>query len=169
MTVVARLRDVGLADGSVSHVELLLGDEPVPEDSVFAALVVLRDALGRYAVVFSPRRGEWGPPGGWREPGESVVDCVLREVREETGLRLAPHALTLLGHERFVPVSLEGRWPAGGGVLQLFSARLMGSAPELLAEQDDARDPQWVTLGEFARRSGQRFWWPLIEASDGAT
>ena len=32
---------------------------------------------------------EWGLPGGWREPGESVVECVLREVREETGLELA--------------------------------------------------------------------------------
>ena len=32
-------------------------------------------------------------PGGGREPGESPEACVLREIAEETGLRLAPERL----------------------------------------------------------------------------
>ncbi len=160
--VLARLRDVEFADGSVSHVDLVRSTEPVPEAEVFAAMVVLEEAGDRYAVVFSPRRDEWGPPGGWREEGESVVECVLREVREETGLALAAGDLVVWGHERFDPVSF-GRWPRGGGAMQLFRARLGVEAPSLVAAEADAVDPQWVSLAEFRRRSGHRFWWPLIE------
>ncbi len=161
-TVLARLRDVRFADGSVAHVDLVRSDEPVPESQVFAALVVLQDAEGRYAVMFSPLREEWGPPGGGRELGETVVECVLREVREETGLDVAADDLVPWGQELFEPQT-PGRWPAAGGSLQLYRARLRSVAPELVAAEDDSVDPQWMDLAQFRRLSGERFWWPLIE------
>lgn len=37
--------------------------------------------------------GTWSFPGGHLEPGESVVGCAVREVREETGLELTPGTL----------------------------------------------------------------------------
>jgi len=163
-TLLAQLLDVPFADGSVAHVELVRSDEPAPESEVFAAMVVLQDADDRYAVVFSPRRGEWGPPGGAREAGETVLECVLREVCEETGLVLTGADLAPWGQERFEPQT-PGRWPAAGGVMQLYRSQIPSAAPELRATEDDAVDPQWMSLEEFRRRSGERFWWPLIEGA----
>jgi len=37
-----------------------------------------------------PRQGAWSLPGGAREPGESPEETFSRELREETGLELAP-------------------------------------------------------------------------------
>lgn len=41
----------------------------------------------------------WELPGGVREPHESVADCVVREVREETGLAVVPDRLAGLYYE----------------------------------------------------------------------
>jgi ADP-ribose pyrophosphatase YjhB (NUDIX family) len=37
--------------------------------------------------------GNWGLPGGYVEPGESVVAAAAREVREETGVEVEPGRL----------------------------------------------------------------------------
>src|SRR5689334_15437321 len=103
--MLARLEEVEFAGASVAHVGVRVSEQPVDEESVFAAMVVVGDAQGRFVVVYSPRREEWGAPGGWREPGESVAACAVREVAEETGLRLAPGDLRPVGFERFEPVS----------------------------------------------------------------
>ena len=38
-------------------------------------------------VIHRPRRDDWSLPKGKRKRGESALECALREVREETGLR----------------------------------------------------------------------------------
>lgn len=42
---------------------------------------------------YEPKSGLWAIPGGFREPGESLAEGAAREVREETGIVLAPQNL----------------------------------------------------------------------------
>lgn len=43
----------------------------------------------RVLLLQKPRRGWWVAPGGKMEPGETTVETVIREYREETGLKLS--------------------------------------------------------------------------------
>lgn len=171
--LLGRIDAVRFADGSVADVELWRDSEPAPDEQVFAAMVVVNDSSGRSIAVYSPRRQEWGIPGGGREPGETVVGCALREVAEETGLQLAAEDLRPWGMERFVPVSRHGRWPAAGGLMQLYVAEVDcadagRTGSELVASEADAVDPHWVTPTQFHELSGHRFWWPLVAEAIGS-
>lgn len=62
-------------------------------------------AIGVGAILYGPRglllgrhrRGTWELPGGTVEPGESLEETVVRELREETGIESRPADVRLLG------------------------------------------------------------------------
>ena len=47
-----------------------------------------RDARGlRLCVSFKPKKGAWGIPKGFIDPGDNLAQTALNEAREEVGLR----------------------------------------------------------------------------------
>lgn len=52
------------------------------------ARAVIRDKEGRILLVQRSDTGAWVMPAGSLELGEAIGDCVVREVREETGLTI---------------------------------------------------------------------------------
>jgi len=63
-------------------------DAPLPDRVVPAVFALVRDASGRLLLVRRLDSGNWEPPGGRVDPGESAVHAVLREVEEESGLQV---------------------------------------------------------------------------------
>jgi ADP-ribose pyrophosphatase YjhB (NUDIX family) len=51
---------------------------------------LIRDDQGRILLLRHTYRRDkpWGLPGGGLKPGESLEECLLREVREETGMNV---------------------------------------------------------------------------------
>lgn len=61
------------------------------ESAIFTNMCMVTDGLGN-VLVQNRRNPDWPGltfPGGHVEPGESFVESVIREVREETGLSVA--------------------------------------------------------------------------------
>ncbi|MEK4700170.1 NUDIX domain-containing protein [Solibacillus sp. FSL R7-0668] len=47
---------------------------------------LIKDTKGRILLQKRSDYGDWGLPGGAMEPGESIEETMIREVREETGI-----------------------------------------------------------------------------------
>lgn len=102
---------------------------------------VIRDSSGRMLLVLrghEPGKGLWSVPGGRIEPGETDQQAVVREVAEETGLRVT--CGRLLGTAR-----LPG--PDGTEIVvrDYLAAPAAGSADLTAVAGDDAADVRWVT------------------------
>ncbi len=162
---VARVRGIRFVDGTSADVDLIRSPRVADDARVFAAMAFVHDTAGDLAVVHSIRRGEWGAPGGWREPGESVRENAAREVYEETGLVVDAGTLVPLGYERFHNRSTGGLWVEGRDLLQVFVVRLAARRPPMTSELDDTSDRRWVTWDELVVLCSDQFWWPLVAAT----
>ncbi len=63
---------------------------PAPNSIVAAASAIVTNAKGEILVHRRTDNNLWALPGGGMEFGESIADTVVREVYEETGLRVIP-------------------------------------------------------------------------------
>lgn len=144
-----------------SDVDLVASRRPVREDHVLAAMLFLRDALGRFALVYSIRRDEWGSPGGWREPGETPIENAVRETFEETGLVIDPGRVFACGYERFTPLTDDNVITRERPYLQVFRTVIGAEGMPLTEGDDGIRETRWADTAELTRLCSHLFWWPL--------
>ena len=102
---------------------------------------VITDEQGRLLLIkrgHEPAAGLWSLPGGRIEPGETDAEALVREMREETGLEVAPGPL--LG-----AVQRPGE---DGDVIDIrdYSATITGGT---LTPGDDAADARWISAEDL--------------------
>lgn len=118
-----------------------------PRPALTADMLVLTGDPGGAGEVLmirrggEPYRGMLALPGGFVDVGETVEHAAVRELREETGVRLDGADLRLAG-----VYSQPGRDPRGWVVSVLFRVDL-GERPD--AEHgDDAAAVEWVSVAD---------------------
>ena len=96
-----RCRDI------LGEVHLVAAHDLVNRHSAYAVHV----CDGAVLLVQDPTGHAWHLPGGGVEPGESLIDALVREVMEETGLHVVPPVQELLSWtEHFYDVVTEQGW-----------------------------------------------------------
>jgi 8-oxo-dGTP diphosphatase len=115
----------------------------MPEVVVPCVGAVITDSHGCLLVIKrgqNPGAGRWSLPGGRVEPGESDAVALVREIREECGLDIAPGSL--VGRVR--------RPGARDGIvldIRDYAATVTGGT---LVAGDDAADARWVPVSEVS-------------------
>jgi len=123
-------------------------------------LLLQERALGRLGG------GKWDCPGGKLQPGESLEECVVREVREETGLTISDPELHGSFDVYFGPGD-EPHWVVHVFSASRFAGRLQASAEGILRwfpedqfpyEQMWPSDQHWLPAILAGHRFQATFW-----------
>ena len=84
---------ISWADSYLGQLRALAGERPL---LFVGARAIVRDDEGRVLLIKRSDNGRWAVPAGAMELGESIADCGVRELYEETGLTasgVTPYAL----------------------------------------------------------------------------
>lgn len=123
--------------------------------SVSVAGVIVDDE-GRALLIQRRDNGQWEPPGGVLEPGETVPQALQREVLEETGLTIAR------------PAALTGVYKNMTGLIVslVFRCKALDGTPTTGEETYALR---WATRAEVTELADQAYAIRVLDALDAAS
>ena len=117
-----------------------------PRPAVTADCVVItRETKPKVLLIErenEPFKGCWAFPGGFMEMNETLAECAIRELEEETGLVVNTEDIFSIG-----TFSKVDRDPRGRTISQAFLALI--EAPIEVKAQDDAAKAKWWPLNEL--------------------
>lgn len=151
----------------VTHrLDVILAETLPPVDQTTSAFAFVCDSSGRTLMTYVDREARgWDIPGGHLEPGESALDAAVRELYEETGLRLPPSDLSIFAWHRIQllePPPADYRYPMLA-YMTMFRAVLPGpGAPTQPPAGSESTHADWLPRAEIERVCGQRTWLALI-------
>ena len=117
--------------------------------SVSVAGVIIDDD-GRALLVQRRDNQHWEPPGGVLEQGETIQDCLRREVREETGLDVEPIAVTGIYQNMTRDI-----------IALVFRCKIAGGT---LATNDEASAFRWVSETDVTTLAAEAYAIRVLDA-----
>lgn len=150
-------RQMCLEQEFVNKYKAMWANAPFPPTFVTVDAVVV--CSGHVLLVkrkFNPGEGLYALPGGFIKPDELIRDAMLRELKEETGIRVDKLILqsSIVDSRVFDHPnrSLRGRTITHGFYLKLKDGKL----PEVRGN-DDAASAKWVPLADFFQSEPSTF------------
>ena len=131
----------GYEESYMGQIRQLVGKREI---IITAARAVIHDQEGRVLFIRRRDNGLWAMPAGGQELGESIFDCLKREVKEEAGLEVISAT----------PMAIYSQLPivtTYGDPYQLFLVQFLVDewSGELVTETDETVDARFFDLDEL--------------------
>jgi len=126
------MTNLSWAESYLGQLRALAGDRVL---LFVGARGLVRDDAGRILLIRRTDNGVWAMPGGAMELGESIAECAVREVWEETGIRAsAAEPFAIYSGAQYTYTNVFG------DTYQLFlvAFELTGWTGELLPDPEEA-------------------------------
>lgn len=104
----------------------------------------------------APGEGLWAMPGGFLNINETIQDGMIRELREETRLKVPDPVLRGSIRARHV-FDAPGRSLRGRTITNAFLIELPNGPLPKVKGDDDAAKAQWISIAEFEKMEDQMF------------
>lgn len=131
------------AESYLGQLRALAGDRTL---LFVGARSLVRDDDGRFLLIKRSDNGHWALPAGAMELGESIAECAIREVREESGLTATEVTLfALFSGAEYTSTNMFG------DSYQVFSHAFRVDAwrGDLQRVTDETTDARFLTPDEF--------------------
>jgi 8-oxo-dGTP pyrophosphatase MutT (NUDIX family) len=117
---------------------------------------VIVDDQGRALLIQRRDNGQWEPPGGVLEPGETIPESLAREVLEETGIKIA------------TPATLTGVYKNMTGLIVslVFRCEAVDGSP---TTGEETRALRWATREEVTDLADEAYAIRVLDALDAAS
>lgn len=107
-----------------------------------ATSAAIVDEQNRILLLKRRDSGNWTMPGGTLEPNESIKDCLVREVLEETGLKVTPyHIINVYSNPHAIVAYSDGEVRREFSIL--FDVKIVGGS---LAIDDESTEYMWFSF-----------------------
>ncbi len=103
------------------------------------AVVIHDNKVLLVKLKYGRARGLWLIPGGMVDPGETLQEAVIREVKEETGMRIRPEGI--IGIRSMVRLE-DGLTD----VYVVFSGMLLSPPEPLIPQESEIDQVGWISL-----------------------
>lgn len=122
-------------------------NSPAPNSIKPAAAVAIFDDKDRILLLRRKDNGKWTMPGGTMDFSESLTDCAIREVKEETGLNIS--IVDIIGIYTDPNILIEY---SDGEVRQEFTVVYLGKAKDVSSViiDDESKEANWFSLYNLA-------------------
>ena len=115
-----------------------------------------------------PGKGLWAFPGGFlnAKTDRSLVDAMIRELREETGLKIPEKVLkgSITKQKTFDAIERSAR---GRTITTAFKVELEGTELPRVKGMDDAEKARWVPISEVKRSECFEDHWEILADMTG--
>ncbi len=157
-----RVEDALVAVGGPHTLDIIAS--PLEPIATAGAAVLLVSDGEHMVLVRNESRPGWAPPGGKRDPGETVREGAVRELTEETGLIFAADELLAVGYERItVPQGqAKGMWTEGANYIAVYATPIRAREP-VATQADDVLEARWFTLEKANEVCGREPWWLIVQ------
>ncbi len=124
------------------------------------SLAVITDDDGRILLERRTDSGQWGFVAGAADPGESAVDALVRETREETGGEIASYELLGI----FTDPTRICAYPDGNVISPISVAFLVTLVPGVLEPSAESHELRWWSYEEIAGLDLAATFLPIVAA-----
>ena len=104
-----------------------------------------------------PGKGTWAIPGGFLDQGETLRECALRELEEETTLKLDCDDGRWFEEKGVVVFDAPDRDPRGRFITHVHLFQIYGKDEVEVQACDDAGHVEWVDIEDIRKMSEEDF------------